>query len=348
MLTLVEMKFGSHLYGTNTASSDLDIKAVHLPDARDILLQQAKPVISRQTKADPTAKNTSGDEDFESYSLQKYLMLVAQGQTVALDMLFAPDFALLSEPHPIWREIQANKARLLTCRYASFVDYCRQQANKYGIRGSRVAASRAALEILSLAVETRGAAAKLGEIASTIDTAIEKTEHMALVDQMMPGEVMVRHWEVCGRKMPFTSSIKSARDIMAKLVAEYGQRSLQAETNNGVDWKALSHAVRIGRQAIEVLEAGNVVFPRPDAAHLLAVKKGGLAYQVVADEIEQLLVDIELASARSTLPDAPDHAWIDGLIERAHFQIVRQSRCRTEVIFDGAEAIADFPTENLP
>lgn len=36
MTTIVRVKFGSHLYGTNTPTSDLDFKSVHIPPARDI------------------------------------------------------------------------------------------------------------------------------------------------------------------------------------------------------------------------------------------------------------------------------------------------------------------------
>lgn len=38
MNKILEMKFGSHLYGTNTPNSDLDYKAIYLPTAREIIL----------------------------------------------------------------------------------------------------------------------------------------------------------------------------------------------------------------------------------------------------------------------------------------------------------------------
>jgi predicted nucleotidyltransferase len=40
MELLVEMRYGSHLYGTDTPQSDIDLKSVYLPEARDILLQR--------------------------------------------------------------------------------------------------------------------------------------------------------------------------------------------------------------------------------------------------------------------------------------------------------------------
>jgi len=146
-MRLVQMKFGSHLYGTNTLASDLDLKSVHLPTANDILLGRIKQVVSTST-GDQNAKNTAADVDEESFTLQKFLALATQGQTVAVDMLFAPSWSWIGEPDPVWAEVILNRHRLLTSQSASFVGYCRAQANKYGIRGSRVAAARAALSLL--------------------------------------------------------------------------------------------------------------------------------------------------------------------------------------------------------
>lgn len=144
--------------------SDLDYKDVYLPDARTILLQRVKNTISRSRAKAPGEKNAAGDVDCEIYSLQRYLELVAEGQTVALDMLFAPDAVMVCKPGPEWREIQANSDRLVTRRAASFVRYCRQQANKYCIKGSLVAAARAVLGLLIPAEAHYGSVAKLGTI----------------------------------------------------------------------------------------------------------------------------------------------------------------------------------------
>jgi hypothetical protein len=48
----------------------------------------------------PGDKNSAGDVDRELYSLQRYLELLAEGQTVALGMLFAPEAVMLREPGP--------------------------------------------------------------------------------------------------------------------------------------------------------------------------------------------------------------------------------------------------------
>ncbi len=105
-----------------------------------------------------------------------------------------------------------------------------------------------------------------------------------------------------------TSTIKNAHDIVRRLVEEYGQRALAAERNEGLDWKALSHAVRVGHEAVELFQTGRISFPRPEAKHLLEIKCSQIPYVKVAGEIEQLLVDVEVAASNSSLPEKADSA----------------------------------------
>lgn len=314
MRKIVSIRFGSHLYGTSTPSSDLDLKSVYVPCSRDILLGRVKGSIATKRPKAEGEKNYAGEIDEESYSLQRYLGLLAEGQTVATDVLFAPDWSMTETPAPEWREIVANRSRLITNKSAAIVGYCKQQANKYGIKGSRVAAARKALALLNDGVDRFGSVAKLREMAEWIEATVKDTEHMAIVPVDQISGASLNHWEICGRKLSYSASIKNGRDVIANLVAEYGSRALQAESQQRVDWKALSHAVRVANQATELLTTGFVTFPLPNAAHILAIKRGDLPYQSVAEEIELGLTMIEEASAKSILQDEPDFKWIDDFV----------------------------------
>lgn len=318
MRTIVRIKFGSHLYGTSTPASDLDFKSVFVPDARSILLQRAKGSMNDHRPKAEREKNYAGEVDEERFSVQRFLALVAEGQTVALDVLFAPEWAMTGESGQEWTEIIANRQRLLTRRSAAFLGYARQQANKYGIKGSRVAAARNSLALLDAAMEKHGSVAKLQEVEAEVLALAAASEHMAIIEDTTPHGQKVYLWDVCNRKMPLTASIKNARDIMGRLVSEYGKRALMAETQQGIDWKALSHAVRVGNQAIELLQTGFVTFPLPNAAHVLSIKRGERLYQDVAAEIEELLIAVEAAAEVSSLPDEPDMAWIDDFVAHVH------------------------------
>ena len=324
MRKIVTIKFGSHLYGTSTPASDIDFKSVHIPTPRDILLQRAKGSINSARQKAEKEKNLPGEIEEESYSLQRYLELASEGQTVALDVLFAPEWSMTEPPSPEWRIIMDNRTRLVTKKSAAFIGYCRQQANKYGIKGSRVAAARKALELLTILVEQHGTTPKLGQFADAVSAQIAGVEHMVVIDIPLPSGSTIKHWDVCGRKLPYTSSIKNARDIVQKLVNEYGARALQAENQQGVDWKALSHAVRVGTQAIELLQTGRVTFPLPNAEHVRAIKVGQLPYQEVSAEIEGLLELVEAEAERSSLPARPDYEWIADFVE----QVYRSEICQ--------------------
>lgn len=323
--TIVRIKFGSHLYGTSTPASDLDFKSVFVPSAKSILLQNAPKTLNNHRPKGTGEKNSAGDIDEEQFSIQRFLGLAAEGQTVALDVLFAPAWAMIDPPSREWQSIIENRKRLLTKKSAAFIGYARVQANKYGIKGSRVSAARNALAILDEGIVRLGTTAKLETLSASIAVALRDNEHMSISEDITPHGQTIPLWVVCDRKMPFRASIKNARDIMARVVDEYGRRALMAETQQGVDWKALSHAVRVGEQAIELLSTAHITFPLPNASHILDIKTGKLLYQDVAAEIEDLLERVESAAEVSTLPSEPDYQWINTLVEDVHLWEVMQS-----------------------
>lgn len=322
MKTLVRMYFGSHLYGTETPESDIDIKAVYLPSAEDILLQHVRAAINATPSKRPGEKNAPGDVDFEAYSPQKFLSLLAEGQTVALDMLFAPDSALLEPPHPVWRDIQALAPRLFSRRTTAFVSYCRQQARKFGIKGARLAAVRLALEGLSAIERRYGSLNRLSVARSELVALAAKDKLLQIVELPNADGSSATYFDIAGKKAIFSASIKQARGMVENLFNEFGERTRAAEAQDGVDWKAMSHAVRIARQGIEFLQTQQLVFPRPEAAHLMAIRKGQLPYTQVASEIETLLDEIETIAAQSNLPDDYDLGLIDAFLLDLHRRIV--------------------------
>ncbi|MFZ4700463.1 MAG: DNA polymerase beta superfamily protein [Candidatus Methylumidiphilus sp.] len=317
---IVQMKVGSHLYGTATPESDLDIKAVYIPSARDILLQRVSPVVSENRIKARGEKNTSADTDCEAFSLQRYLDLLAEGQTVALDMLFAPEWAMLEPPHALWHDIKTLAPRIMTKGTTAMVRYCRQQANKYGIKGLRVAAARAALGVLQEAEQTHGGSAKLETVADELEALAVQSEYLGFVDMPNAQGETLRFFDICGKKSLLTASIQNARLIAERLVDGYGRRAMEAERSDGMDWKALSHAVRIGQEAVELFRTGQITFPRPEAAHLLAVKQGKVPYAEVAEEIESLVDEVEKAASDSGFPDKADMQLVDDLIFRVYRQ----------------------------
>jgi len=314
--TLLRIQHGSHLYGTSTPTSDLDFKGVFLPAGRDILLQRVPNVIDKGT-GDNTTKNTQDDVDDQSFPLQKFLKMVTSGDTVGTELLFAPDWAIV-EMDPDWELIRQNKHLLLNKQCKGFVGYCQRQAAKYGIKGSRMAACRDLVVMLDHAVREYGTTAKLGELSKELAIFCGTHEFSEIVNIPSQAGKEMLHLDVVDRKVPFTNSIKNALDIYSKVYENYGERARAAMNNEGIDWKAISHALRVAGQAKELLLTGHITFPRPNADYLLAVKRGAFDYNVIAPDLEEMVEEVDAAALISPLPGKSDLAAIDELVLQLH------------------------------
>ena len=80
MNLLYEVVHGSHLYGTNTSDSDLDIKGVYAPYSYDVLCgeESALNVISKANKGD----NEKSDKD--TYLLSTFFSLKSVAESPTL------------------------------------------------------------------------------------------------------------------------------------------------------------------------------------------------------------------------------------------------------------------------
>ena len=145
---LLLTEFGSSIYGTRTPSSDHDYKGIFIPHFEDILLQKvSKTSFQENTRTNPAVRNSATDSDLEWITLQAFIRLCSEGQSMAIDILFTPK--LFWKEHGMeWEFIQQNRTKLLSQKISAIVGYCQQQAAKYGVKGSRLAAVRHSLDVL--------------------------------------------------------------------------------------------------------------------------------------------------------------------------------------------------------
>ncbi|MDX1470230.1 MAG: nucleotidyltransferase domain-containing protein [Flavobacteriaceae bacterium] len=322
------MQFGSHVYGTNTPESDQDFKGIYIPDAKDILLQRVRETYQNITKKDKDVKNTKDDVDVEIFSLGQYMKLLLEGQTGALDMMFTPrKHWILDESSGlvVWEEILENKDKFLHSGVASFVGYCKTQANKYGIKGSRMGAVEDTLEFIKSHVTDFNIRMRDAFDVDFLKEFAEGREHVNMVPSVNTGtQQCVYFFEVIGKKFELGVKVKQVVDRLEKIYDEYGERAKLAKKNQGIDWKALMHAVRVKGQAVELLTTGQFTFPRPDKELLLKIRKGELDYSEVAAIIEDGLIEVQEAQEKSILPAEPDRDFADQLIVDAYAACVSQ------------------------
>lgn len=325
MHKILELKFGSHLYGTDTENSDLDLKAIYLPTAYEICLGSYKKTITTVRPKREGERNNKEDVDIEIFSLDRYLDLLLQGQTVALDILFAPEYMRTHCSYKGWeimKDIYDNRFELLNKNVNAFVGYARQQAAKYGQKGFRVHGMRATLDFLANYPDH----IKLIDIGEDVIAqwiAATGNEHLQVSMFKGPAGQLAPHLNVCGKSLPFHVTVKYARAHVQRRFDEFGHRALMAEKNEGIDYKALSHAVRVNGEAQELLETGFITFPRPDRETLLKIKLGKMPYQEVANLIEEGLENLKVSQAKSTLRESPNKEWADHFIFNVYAKIIR-------------------------
>lgn len=318
---LVRITHGSRLYGTHTPDSDYDFKSVHVPSGRSILLQKAENVVDRSVvDKDESGKNTAAAVDDQSYSVQKFFELITLGDMTATEMLFAPNDQVRYNGMA-WPILQSQGKWLINRDVRGFVGYCRRQAAKYGIRGSRMAAVQGLRELLK-PLATTSSTATLAVLEDELRSYADATPHTA-IESIAGGDKSVKlpHIVCCDRKMPFTSHVAKAFEVYDKVWQNYGERARQAMNNEGIDWKAMSHAVRVAEQAKELLLDHRITFPRPNADYLRSVKLGERPYDEVSEVLERLLEEVE--AIESTLPKKSDHKLMQHFILEYHSEQVK-------------------------
>ena len=296
------MIFGSHLYGTSTENSDTDYKGVFMPSEEQILLGKI-PKSYNQSTGKSDSKNSSEDIDTEIYSLHYFIKLALEGQTVAIDMIHAPNQFIL-ESSDIWLDIVRNKRKFYTKNLNAFVGYARRQASKYGIKGSRLDASKTVYDILI----SHDPEIKI----SNIWNKLPENEYCKFLGKNQNG---IKEYQVCGRTIQETGKIGYCADVVKKFYENYGERAKQAAQNKGIDWKAVSHAVRAAIQVKMILVDGDIKFPLPQADLILKIKQGKLDYLTEAGPIlENMMSEVEELSLKSNLPSKPDYEFWERFI----------------------------------
>lgn len=310
--TIVKMIFGSTLYGLNTFQSDTDYKGIFLPTSRDLILSKI-PKQFQESTGSQHSKNSREDVDLEMYSLHFFLKMAYEGQTVVLDMLHAPPNMII-ESSEIWKYIVTNRHLFYTKNLKAFVGYARQQAAKYGIKGSRLAAAKKILDYFN-SFSCKLFYLNPPQTLSDVWDDIPEGEHIYKY-KPSPQNNNLRVLEVCGKKIQETAKLKYAFDIIDRFYQQYGERAKKAARNEGIDWKAVSHAMRAAFEVREILKKKTITFPLIDRDFLLQVKKGDLDYLTqVAPVLEDLMDEVENLTKISDLPSKVNQTfWEDFLM----------------------------------
>ena len=292
-------RFGSDLYGTRLEGvSDTDVRGVYLPMTAPSSLEEAcmQKSVHLSTAGDNT-RNAPEDEDFDLYPLERWLcQMLPLGNTGALDLLYAPtNPGCTLFRNPVLDAVFAEPLSFLNLENGTgCLAYCQGQGKTYGMAGTRMGVLYRVLKRLEGMDGTRCVKDVAGDIASEVDTPwyckVAEDGGLVLAEQWHMGSVSVG--EVTLR--------------LAKILQGHLGRIEAARRNEGVDWKALSHAVRAIRQQEELLATGALRYPLACREELLRIKRGELSFAGVEELVTKGLAGLETLRRESSFTRSPD------------------------------------------
>lgn len=312
-------EFGSHLYGTYSDSSDYDYKGIFLPSKDDLLLGNL-PSFPAFSTGNSHSKNTKEDVDVELWSLHKFINLVKQGDTGALDLLYSfwkKDSVVFCDDSIV--ELFENHMKLFN-PYAvkAFIGFAVSQANRYSIKGSRLAVLNSVVDYVNNLPEEYFDLTDGKKLEFIFDDLIEKTSKGNLcckVDSLGPNKQNVIALQLLGKIHHTDTHLQNFRNRILDAKKSYGGRSEIAAQMSGADFKALSHAYRAVIEMKHLLEYNKIIFPLPEAEDIKKIKYGNMEKDDVDNLISSSIEEVEnMLEIEKGKENRIDNNWINEFI----------------------------------
>jgi hypothetical protein len=314
MKKLATLPYGSRLYGTFTEQSDYDWKVITLPDIADMLAGAHLKNVFYSTSSN-TVKNNAADTDLEYIPLQIFAKDFLAGQTYAIEIAFGilqrdkiPGVVIHDLDFVAFIEELVSK--FLTSNVNKMVGYAYSQAQLYSDKGDRLEKLHQFLDFIKTAQQMEPPLLPEDPL-SLVLTIPRGASIMDITDKMLylttitesSGRV-VNCVNLLEKLYPVDISINEAITRVTNTIKKYGARANIARENDGNDWKALSHAIRICLQANDILDTHYLQFPtRPDVAHYLKkIKVGEFPRKDIQNHLVKLIDAIKDKQVACKLP----------------------------------------------
>lgn len=284
---ILEITVGSHLYGTNTPTSDIDYSGVFLPVKELIFgFQRVEEVNLSVVDKNQAGKNTQNAVDRKLYEFRKFVKLAMENNPNIIEQLF------VNEPNIIYIN-EAGQA-LLDERHKfphkglvkKFKGYAFSQKHKMVIRSDKFHELTSAFDYLK-------------------DYAGQKELLIELKDKFLPFLKFTRDYCVVGDlNLQKGIYVKKAVGMIEERLSKVGNRK-SLITKYGYDTKFASNLIRLLLEGKELISTGEIIFPLVYKSTILDIKQGKWAIKEVLDYADQLEDEIDMATEKSELPSKP-------------------------------------------
>ena len=308
--------FGSTLYGTELpGKSDLDVRGIFLPSAERLVLGNASKSLHFSSSCGER-RNVAGDVDIDLWSIQHWLLkLLPAGDTGALDLLFSPSHAACTlYRRPELDTVFANPLRFTDIgKGRAYAEYSLGQAKKYGIKGSRVGALKTVRDWLRLNCPEPSGNERLGDYIDALAKECAVSRFCSM--ETIQGEKAL---QLCGKRHMGTIRMPELIRRVEADMRRYGARAEEARQNEGLDFKALSHALRALDQMEELLQTGKIIFPLKNRKELIAVKEGKYSWREMEPRILQRLETVDAMRERSAFAGMYDAGFAEKCVRACY------------------------------
>jgi len=305
--TILKIRTGSHLYGTNTENSDEDYAGIFLPPPEYLLgLKRVEEIdLGKKDKLE-SGKNSPNAIDFKLYSLQKFVKLALDNNPNILEMLFVNDNNI-DYIDPIGK-------KLLSLRYMfpsknikyRFLGYAISQKHKMVIKLDNYE--------------------KLLEAIRKLD----KYQDEKFLLELLPNPLFIKRRDlikIADINVPATATIKKTKKIIAQRLSKFGSRK-ELVSKYGFDTKFASHLIRLLLEGKELLITGNLIFPLQYADLLKDIRYGKYELAKVLELSEELESDIEKLYDATKLPLKPNYKAVEQFVIDTQLLYVTQRASR--------------------
>lgn len=279
---IFETIYGSKLYGCDIEGSDHDIRGVYLPGLYDFL---------REVKEGPAVlapKGNLGESDDISYfPVGMFVDQVIHMKSNCVEIFFAAMQARQNgvEMHPAMDLILDAKDDLISADYAGFIGHARQRAARY-IEGDDVNDMTLQANKYALGVLEKAAALSLEAPAYRImdvDGLIEQlTEHPAISTNTNKSDDRVVF--INSRQLPYNTRIAEAIQVIKQRLERFRRKALDADPKQM--FKDLCTSLRMMETAADLMETGEITFPRPRAAYYRDIRHGRVERKAILEQID--------------------------------------------------------------
>lgn len=348
-------KHGSHAYGLNTPSSDLDIKGVFVAPRPYYLGFQAR--VEQIEEREPN--------DLVIYEIRKFFALAADCNPNIIEVLHTDESDILwpevHGPSSIVEELRAHANDFVSTKAKhTFSGYAMSQLKRirahyrwlkdppkapptraeFGLP-EFTAISRDQLQAAESLVKKKidswmplmddlSDATKIALSGQLDDFLVELAENAGAIDKQHFLEQAASR--AIGYDENFLMLLDKERryagakhewDQFQRWKKERNEKRAALEAAHGYDTKHAMHLVRLMRMGEEILTTGKVIVKRPDREELLAIRAGAWKYDDLiawATAQDAKLSEI-YTSGKSPLPKQPDRVKLDqlcmSLVERS-------------------------------